>query len=500
MSGQPLAPVRPIRLPGWLGSLGAFLLMGCMAVLAAASLHLAGLDALHAIFLVALLGAAVIAPLATGVVLLVALVVIEPNAFDLTIPLSVAWYEFPAGVAEFLPLQVAPIEVAAVLCLGASLLRRRDRGQAWARVPWLAAAVPLAVAFGAVYGFARGGDPAIAYHEMRGLLFAMVAFALTVEVLGSDAREWRWSAVFYGATGVLAVLLIARYYLYTRSGESGVPPEFAYAHESVLFLGLGLAVAAAQLTRARWPTGTALLSLHALLMVAATLVTGRRLGILVLAVIALVLLATMIRRRPLPGLLATLLAVTMMGGYLAAYWDTSYGALAQPARAVRSQFDPSARDLSSDTYREIERVSVDITLRSSPVLGVGFGRPFFDFGALPRLDEYWPLQFYTPHQNVLWLWLKLGVAGAAAFLGLWLLAAGRALRAVASASRSGPPPVLAMVVLAFLSAHLVFATLDVTYSLTRAAAPLGVALAVACVSLRPFTDRRRSAPVPEIPS
>lgn len=490
---------RGVRLPGWVSSLVALALLASLSVAGAAALHLAGMAAIHGVFVFLLFASALAAPRRTAVVLLAALVVIEPNAFDLTVPLSVAWHEFPAGVAEFLPMQLSPIEVASVLCLGSALLRPSPRAQAWARVPWLAGAVPVVLVLGALYGYARGGDPAIAYHEMRGLLFAIVAFALAVEVLAADP-ERRWQGAFvFGTTAALAVVLIARYYLFIRTGETDVPPEFAYAHESVLFLGAGFAAAVVQLTRARWPVGTGLLTLHALLMVAATLVTGRRLGILVLAVIGVVLLALMIRRRPLPALLATLVCVSVFGGYLAAYWGQSYGALAQPARAVRSQFDPNLRDLSSDTYREVERVSVEITLRSSPAFGVGFGRPFIDFGALPRLQEYWPLQFYTPHQNVLWLWLKMGLLGASVILGLWVLAAGRAIRAVMTTGRESPPPMLAMFVVSLLAAHLAFASLDVTYAVTRAAAPLGVLLALAFVSLAPFAAVRRGADASSAP-
>lgn len=70
-------------------------------------------------------GAAVVVPRAVAFALLIALIVVEPNAFDITAPLSDALYRFPGTVQEALPLAVSPIEALAILTL-ASLFARRD--------------------------------------------------------------------------------------------------------------------------------------------------------------------------------------------------------------------------------------------------------------------------------------------------------------------------------------------------------------------------------------
>src|SRR5699024_10338733 len=114
---------------------------------------------------------------------------------------------------------------------------------------------------------------------------------------------------------------------------------------------------------------------------------------LVVLVVGIVLLALLIRRQPLRAGIAGLVAMVLLSAYLGAFWNQQYGALAQPARAIRSQIDPSARDQSSDEYRIIERASIVQTIRSNPLLGVGFGKEFFLVAPLPDMTSYWPLQY-----------------------------------------------------------------------------------------------------------
>ncbi len=180
----------------------------------------------------------------------------------------------------------------------------------------------------------------------------------------------------------------------------------------------------------------------------------------------------------IPGLLAGI-------AYLAIFWNQEYGALAQPARAIRSQIDPSARDASSDDYRVRERYNVTETLKLNRIFGIGFGRPFAQFQPLPDLTDFWPLQAYTPHQNVLWLWLKMGVVGVAVILGLWLVAFKRCLEAIRSTPKTAPLPATAVILAASLLMYLAYAQIDLALTGTRGIAPLAAAIAL-CLRLRPY--------------
>ncbi|MEO7002753.1 MAG: hypothetical protein ABI068_13150, partial [Ktedonobacterales bacterium] len=99
----------------------------------------------------------------------------------------------------------------------------------------------------------------------------------------------------------------------------------------------------------------------------------------------------------------------------------STGSFASPARAVISVFEPNAtdaRDLSSNQYRIIEDADLKYTEAQSPLLGYGFGKPFLQPQVLPNVVELDPYYLYIPHNNVLWVWMRLGPLGYAA---LWYL-------------------------------------------------------------------------------
>jgi len=169
----------------------------------------------------------------------------------------------------------------------------------------------------------------------------------------------------------------------------------------------------------------------------------------------------------------------MTGAYLAVYWNQDYGTIAQPARAIRSQFQPSGRDDSSDIYRTIEKYDVEQTIRYNRMFGVGFGRPFIQFQPLPDLTSFWPLQSYTSHQSVLWLWLKMGWLGISVFLGLVVVVLSRCLERMRGLATANADWAVAAVLFSATLAFIVYATVDLGFAGSRAAAPAAVLAALA---------------------
>ena len=177
----------------------------------------------------------------------------------------------------------------------------------------------------------------------------------------------------------------------------------------------------------------------------------------------------------------------MTGAYLAVYWNQDYGTIAQPARAIRSQFQPSSRDDSSDLYRTIEKYDVVETIRYNRVFGVGFGRPFIQFQQLPDLTSFWPLQSYTSHQSVLWLWLKMGWLGISVFLGLVVVVLSRCLERMRGLKATDANWTLAAVLFSGTLAFIVYATVDLAFAGSRAGASAAV-LAALALGLRRSQD------------
>lgn len=396
----------------------------------------------------------------------------DSSAVGITKPLSAAIWVFPEPIARALPLTVNPFEVVLML-LALSLAIRRPRAAGSGRLPGLVLLVPLVIVAGLAVGVGQGGKANLAYQEARGLIFGSLTFWMVWRVrahlAGTAVRA------FLGATSALALLTILRYAVNFAPG-SDVPMEFWFSHETGLFLGIAF-IAGLALTMGRGEHRLASLA-YTVLMFAALLVTGRRSAVLVVAAGMLVAGWLVLPRRPVPLVAGAVALLLLSGAYLAAFWDAPAGPLAEPARAVRSQIDPDARDRSSDQYRKDEREDVERTLRESPVLGVGFGRPFTQYIELPPL-EFWTLQSYTSHQNILWLWLKMGLAGAAVLLGCWVLALGNCLAAVRASPRHAPVPIYALVLAAALVMYLAYARVDHAFVTTRATAPLAVLLAVA---------------------
>lgn len=413
--------------------------------------------------------------------LLVLAIVFEPAAIDFTKPISAALYSMPAGWEKALGLTISPIEVT-VLLTATSIVLRRQANLLPLQLPAVVWAVPAIMFIGLLYGLYKGAPANLAYTELRGLLVGIATFAIAIR-LAPGNLPFITRATFAGVTA-LALIVLARYFLIVRPGDSGVPIEMAFAHESSLVLGIGLLIGATRLLHVRDARSILLLGAFCLLTLLAVMATGRRAGILVVMVSGLSFGLLLLPRRPILVLTLAIPLLAMTGGYLAVYWDKEYGTLAQPARAVRSQFQPSARDNSSDIYRDIEKYDVVETIRYNRIFGVGFGRPFIQFQRLPDLTSFWPLQSYTSHQSVLWLWLKMGWLGISVFLGLIAIVLTRCRIHMSHLAVSDPAWTVAAVIFSATLAFLVYASVDLGFAGSRAVAPAAILAAIA-LTLRP---------------
>ncbi len=420
--------------------------------------------------------AAIAFPKHSAGVLLIAGIVFEPSAIDLTKPISAALYSMPPGWDHALGLTISPIEVAVVFT-ALSLAVRRSASQSSVRMPVVVWAVPGVMLLGLLYGLYKGGPTNLAYTELRGLLVATAAFVIAAR-LGRDHLPFIARAVV-GSVACLAIIVLARYFLIVRPGNLDVPLESAFAHEGSFIFGIGLLVGVARLLHLRDARRILLMSGYCLLVTLAMMATGRRAGTLVLLVSALSFGLLLLPRKPLLVIAAAVPLLLMTGAYLAVYWNKDYGTIAQPARAIRSQFEPSERDDSSDIYRTIEKYNVEETIRYNRTFGVGFGRQFIQFQSLPDLTSFWPTQSYTSHQSVLWLWLKMGWLGISVFLGLAVVVLARCLEGTRRAAANDANWTVAAVLFSATLAFIVYATVDLGFSSGRALAPAAVAAALA---------------------
>jgi O-antigen ligase len=108
------------------------------------------------------------------------------------------------------------------------------------------------------------------------------------------------------------------------------------------------------------------------------------------------------------------------------------GALAQPARAVRSEFAPTERDEMSNFYRYQENYNLIVLIKSKQSTGMGFGVPI-PYAGIVDLSKDIKAISYVPHNGVLYIWMRMGAAG----MIVVSLVLAQAVRTAARVSRSG---------------------------------------------------------------
>lgn len=418
---------------------------------------------------------ALVAPRPTALLVLGLVVALEPTTIDASSYLADGLYQFPDSIRAVLPLTIRPWEAVLIVLAIRSAVSSSDQQFTRAPLPPLVWGIPAVIVLAYLWGIGQGGAANLGYIEARGLLTAGLAFFVAWRLMPfTDRSLWR---VLYVSTTILALITISRYAFITRGNFLG---DLAYAHESPAFLAIGFVGGGVAFFSARGGGARISLIAYEVLLVVAMISTGRRAGTLVFALAAVAMVALIVRHRRVMIPLALAGAVAF-AAYLGVFWNSQYGALGQPARAIRSQFSPDPRDASSDLYRRTETYDVLATIRLDPVFGVGLGKPFIAFQPLPALS-WWQMQYYTPHNNLLWLWLKLGIHGAAVVLGVWMLTLATAIRLAREAPR-GEVPSLAIIAGAAMVVALAYMQVDQMLVDTRATLPFAV-LAAGVLSMR----------------
>ncbi len=349
-----------------------------------------------------------------------------------------AWY-FHADLKSWLPqagLFLTPIEITIVVILLIWAMRgRRDRHFHFERglLFWPIIALLGVLAYGVLWGATRtGSNFTVAIWEIRSLALCIAAYFL-VGLLFTHRRDLdtlTW--VLLISIFLLGIEDIFRYFFVLNHYVG----DLDYDHEDAVLLAFAilLSIAMILLGSTRRQRLFAFVSIPVDLL--AMMVTHRRAGFAAIAA-GLVFVGIILFRvdkkiffRVVP---VTLLLSTI---YLAAYWNCESGTLCQPARAISSQFNPDPRDAASNLYRDLEKIDITYNIENNVLTGLGFGQPFAFYVGLPN-ESGWPFWHYTPHNEILWVWLKTGILGFILFW--WLIGSGiyRGGRLVQALSAAG---------------------------------------------------------------
>jgi hypothetical protein len=375
-------------------------------------------------------------------------------------------------------LSVNPFEVLIAIVLLVAVVRAvavpaaRPRG-ALARSIGILVALTVVVGLG--LGSVHGGDMREALWEIRPWAY-LGALYLTCTLLARGPRAvdvLLWSLVI--GTGIkglqgIRMLLVA---------HSIVPrPEAILAHEESFFFGLYVVIVAGLwlLRRRGWLRRVATALLPAVLL--SDVGNTRRVAWLILAVcLAAVLLIVHLRvpsrRRLVRRMVAVLCVATAV--YLPAFWNVQ-GNLGQPARAVRTIIDPSARDQGSDRYRQLENANLGVNISEWRPLGSGFGIPIHYVVPIVDISQTDSLIRFVPHNGVLDMWMRLGWEGMLAF---WAMVAAAIAAGCGLTLRRDPRSLLlGTVVVAAVLAYVIMGYEDLGLFWFRIAAVMGCLLGV----------------------
>jgi hypothetical protein len=329
---------------------------------------------------------------------------------------------------------VSLFELLLALGVASALIHRFNARQKLVKGPlfWPVMALGAIVLFAEINGVLTGGDFKTSLLEIRSLSYAVALYVLAVNTV-NEARHIRvvlWITVLFIILRIVEG--ISRHFII------GYEVPSVLEHEDSLFLAIPFGLLLAVALFRKWMSRAMLLLLIGTIPASfyMIIINNRRAAflcifLLVAAMLPMVWPNLRSKKRRRQYVYALSIAAVVGAMYLGVFWNRS-GGIAEPAAAVKSAFQPDERDASSDLYRQLEtqnlKYTIDLSLGNT-IIGMGFGKPFSIIVPMIDITSAWSLQLIMPHNNMLWLWLRMGVIG---FMIFWVFIGMSMLVAVAS--------------------------------------------------------------------
>jgi hypothetical protein len=158
-------------------------------------------------------------------------------------------------------------------------------------------------------------------------------------------------------------------------------------------------------------------------------------GAAAITFLAFIVLLSRRHRWAIAKVILPALAVVVV--YCTAFWD-SESKWGSPVRLIRSGLstdkETSGERFHSNLYRDFEKYDLAVTIRSSPLTGIGFGKKYEM--PVPLADIPFPLRDYIPHNEILWIMVKVGALG---FFAMFLFLDAFVLKGTSVFSRLDDP-------------------------------------------------------------
>jgi hypothetical protein len=390
-------------------------------------------------------------------------------------------------------------DILLLIVLGVYFLKRDELGARWfprTHVSVAMRAVLACVALAIVVGHVHHGSLRVSLMEARPYVYLAATYFLTC-VLVQDRRAIH--AVLWGFVGAVAFKALQGTYVWIDNRHLVPKPQAYISHEAsyffVIFMFLVLALWLFDQRGKLRTWATWLLPL----VLWANIVNDRRAswemlagGLLCFGVI--VYKAIPIRRHLLSRAIVGLVLVSAV--YFPVMWNSS-SSLGQPARAVKSQVKPSARDDASDTYRVQENDNLALNIKQSAPVGKGFGVKIDYALPIPDISQVDALIAYIPHNGVLDVLMRLGFLGGVA---MWfLIGAGIISGSRLARSRDREAAVIGTLLACSMVAYALIGAVDQGFFFSRIAFITGVLLGLGEAARRLARAESGIAPAARVP-
>jgi hypothetical protein len=401
-------------------------------------------------------------------------------------------------------LRFSVLDASIILLLGLAIIRRNrivDRVGRVGNPSILNTALFITIAGILVmeaWGLLRDGDFKNSLWQIRVPLFTPVLALMFLATLRGPKDFSAIGALVIAAACWKSLLGIYFYEIICR--PLNVQPPYVTSHsDSVLF------VTAIVITLALWHEKrnfqSLMLVLIALPIICLGMIINNRRLVYVELAFSIIVTGFIVPWTPVKRLAvrAILIILPFMPVYIAAGWNSN-SAIFGPARTFQSVIS-SDSDRSTAT-RDIENFNLIFTLKSSPLLGVGFGHEYFELVRADDISYIFPQYRYLPHNSLLGIWAFGGLVG---FCAIWFSLAVGAYLSVRSFSLAKRPEdrTAALVCVSVFITYSLQAYGDIGYQCWSCAAFLAMALAVSgklamAVGAWPSLRKRRSQKVPTL--
>ncbi|MCL2504006.1 MAG: O-antigen ligase family protein [Coriobacteriia bacterium] len=394
--------------------------LGALASVAMCAMLLASPPGWWAVVISGLIGLAILtwrAPAWALAAVLGSAILVEQFDFGSYVPITreIPLFENIANFTELEGVVACPIEVVLVVITAAVflrlLLRQKEAEQNIVAMPVLVFGACMVLWLG--YGLLEGGALNIAFWEMRALAYFCLIVFLTPQMVFTK----RDVSVLLG-TATLAVIVKAiqgAYNFFVVLGGDTTGERSVTGHEDAVFIAwiLVLFIALKLYEVGRFQRIMVGIASPVLLLTFA--VTNRRAAYVALA-LGLVILAVNAMREKEKRAVIVKAAIPMLLIFLVLIpvgWNAT-GPLGAPAGVVKSIIAPDdEEDQDSSYYRKAEMVNLVHSIENNPITGLGFGRPFQAAGSLVNIN--FSLADVIPHNNIVWIWAKMGTFGFGVF-------------------------------------------------------------------------------------